>query len=167
MRKSIVALALVIAVHAYIVPVGVASANYQSTDSTASTFFDYSSSTPAFALKKPAEAPKTLHLKITAYSSAVDETDSTPNLTAMGTKTRYGVVATNILPFNTKIKIPSLFGDEIFTVEDRMNARMKNALDIWMPTKSAAFRFGVAHADVVIMDDVSPSFADLAINYTD
>ena len=73
-----------------------------------------------------------LFMKVTAYSSSPDETDNTPFITASGKTVRDGVVATNVLPFGTKIKIPSLFGDKIFTVEDRMHRRMKNVMDIWM-----------------------------------
>src|SRR3989338_8592683 len=38
-------------------------------------------------------------MTLTAYSSSADETDSTPFITASGSKTRHGVVASNDLPF--------------------------------------------------------------------
>ena len=100
----------------------------------------------------PAEtqATSTVHLRITAYSSSVDETDSTPFITASGMRVRDGIVATNLLPFGTKVEIPSLFGNKVFTVEDRMAKRLKNVLDIWMPSKTAAIDFGVHYADIVI-----------------
>ena len=94
-----------------------------------------------------------LHLRVTAYSSSPDETDDTPFITANGTLVHDGVIATNMFPFGTKIKIPSLFGDKTFTVEDRMNQRMKNVVDIWMSTKTAALKFGVSYADIVIVAD--------------
>jgi 3D (Asp-Asp-Asp) domain-containing protein len=97
------------------------------------------------------DANQVMHMRITAYSSSPDETDDTPFTTAMGTEVRDGVVATNILPFGTKIQIPALFGNKIFTVEDRMNHRIKNAMDIWMPNKAKALRFGANYADVVII----------------
>lgn len=90
-------------------------------------------------------------MKITAYSSTVDQTDSTPFITASGMHVRDGIVATNMLPFGTQIEIPLLFGDKIFTVEDRMSARMKNVVDIWMATTSAAIRFGVNHTDIFVV----------------
>lgn len=90
-------------------------------------------------------------MKITAYSSSVDETDSTPFITASGMHVRDGIVATNMLPFGTKVELPALFGDKVFVVEDRMAKRMVNVLDIWMPSKGAALRFGVNHTDVVIL----------------
>lgn len=92
----------------------------------------------------------TLHLRVTAYSSSVDETDSTPFITASGMTVRDGIIATNLLPFGTKVTIPSLFGNKIFTVEDRMARRLKDVIDIWMPSKTAALDFGVHYANIVI-----------------
>lgn len=94
---------------------------------------------------------KYLQLTITAYSSAPDETDDTPFITASGEHVRDGIVATNLLPFGTKVKIPALFGDKVFVVEDRMHPRMTNRLDIWMPTKSDAKRFGLHQAEIIIL----------------
>ena len=94
-----------------------------------------------------------LHLRVTAYSSTADQTDSTPFITANGTHVHDGIVATNLLPFGTQVKIPTLFGNKIFTVEDRMSKRMKDSIDIWMATRTAALRFGANKADVVIVTD--------------
>lgn len=102
-------------------------------------------------------SPKAYPMRVTAYSSSRDETDSTPFTTATGMMVRDGIVATNILPFGTKIKIPALFGNKIFTVEDRMNRRLRNVIDVWMPTKSAALKFGVNYAEVVIVSNLSLS----------
>ncbi len=98
-------------------------------------------------------SPIVLHLRVTAYTSLPDETDSTPFITASGEMVRDGIVATNLLPFGTKITIPALFGDKVFVVEDRMNEKMKHSLDIWMPTKAKALYFGVHYAtDIVILN---------------
>lgn len=88
---------------------------------------------------------------ITAYSSRIEETDSTPFTTASGTHVRDGVVAANWLPIGTKIKIPALFGDKIFVVEDRMAPKNAHKLDIWFKTTEAALRFGVKRAKVEIL----------------
>lgn len=104
------------------------------------------------AITLPQTADQTMYMRITAYTSLPDETDDTPFTTAMGTEVHDGVVATNMLPFGTKIQIPALFGDKIFTVEDRMNRRMKNVMDIWMPSKAKALRFGANYADVIIIN---------------
>jgi 3D (Asp-Asp-Asp) domain-containing protein len=96
--------------------------------------------------------PQTLSLRVTAYTSVPEETDSTPFITASGQMVRDGIVATNLLPFGTDVMIPSLFGDKVFVVEDRMNKKMGNSLDIWMPTKSKALFFGVHYnAKIVIL----------------
>ena len=89
------------------------------------------------------------YFNITAYSSSPDETDDTPWLTAMNTIVRDRVVASNDLPFGTKIKIPSLFGDKVFIVEDRLNPRIKGVIDVWFPDKESALNFGI-HRDVLV-----------------
>lgn len=91
-------------------------------------------------------------VKVTAYSSTPDQTDDTPFTTAQGTPVRDGVLATNMLPFGTKVKIPALFGDKVFTVEDRMHPRKKGFVDVWMPTTENALRFGIHTANIVVLD---------------
>ena len=100
---------------------------------------------------------KTLSMRITAYASVPAETDNTPFITANGTHVRDGVVASNILPFGTKIEIPDLFGTKIFTVEDRMNPRIKNTIDIWMSNRLRAVDFGVTHASVIVLGSQTAS----------
>jgi 3D (Asp-Asp-Asp) domain-containing protein len=98
------------------------------------------------------------YLWVTAYSSSPDETDDDPFITATGKFVRDGFAATNILPFGTKIKIPSLFGDKIFTIEDRMHYRKTNVLDIWMESKEKALKFGAHYVEVIILSN-EPEFA--------
>lgn len=88
---------------------------------------------------------------ITAYSSREEETDETPFITAAGTKVRPGVVAANWLPLGAKIRIPELFGDEVFIVEDRMHNRMNGKVDVWFSTTDEALRFGSQVARVEIL----------------
>ncbi len=88
---------------------------------------------------------------ITGYSSTVDQTDDTPYITAWNTQTRLGVVAANWLPFGTNIRIPELFGDRVFIVEDRMHRRNSHKLDIWFQSREEALRFGVKRARVEIL----------------
>jgi len=99
-------------------------------------------------------------MRITAYTSDPEETSDHPLITASGEFVRDGIVASNILPFGTKIKIPDLFGDEIFTVEDRMNQRFQNTVDIWMHSKIQAIRFGVAYVPVIVLGDKVPPTPD-------
>jgi 3D (Asp-Asp-Asp) domain-containing protein len=97
----------------------------------------------------PSNAKKFMILTVTGYSSSYDETDDDPWTTAYNTPVRDGIAASNILPFGTKIKIPEIFGDKVFIVEDKMNPRHNTNLDIWFPTKWEALNFGV-HYDVLV-----------------
>ena len=99
-----------------------------------------------------AEALETHEVWVTAYSSTPEETDSTPFITARNTYVRDGIVAVNFLPFGTKLQIPEHFGDKVFTVEDRMHRRKTNFVDIWMPTKDEAKRFGISYTSIVILE---------------
>lgn len=86
---------------------------------------------------------KVIKVIVTGYSSTPEETDDTPFLTAAGTVAREGVVANNLLPFYTKIRLPEIFGDKIFTIEDRMNpSKSFYHIDIWFPSKEEALEFG-------------------------
>ncbi|MEK7459207.1 MAG: hypothetical protein AAB663_02255, partial [Patescibacteria group bacterium] len=42
----------------------------------------------------------------------------------------------------SKTKIPEIYGDQVFIVEDRMNARYHKKVDIWMENHSDAIVFG-------------------------
>ncbi len=97
----------------------------------------------------------TLYLRITAYSSTPDQTKSygSPFITADNTYVHDGVIATNILPFGTKVMIPELFGNKVFTVHDRMSKKLMNNLDIWMNSTESALIFGVHNAKVVVLED--------------
>lgn len=99
-----------------------------------------------------AEAVETHEVWVTAYSSTPEETDDTPFLTAMNSEVRDGIVAANFLPFGTKLKIPAHFGDKVFTVEDRMHRRKTNFVDVWMPTKEDAKKFGISYTSIVILE---------------
>ncbi len=88
------------------------------------------------------QKPKVIEVLITAYSSSPEETDSTPLITASGSYVRSGVVAANFLPFGTKIRIPEIFGDKIFIVEDRLDRNYNDRIDVWFPSKEEALKFG-------------------------
>lgn len=121
------------------------------TTNTASTAASATDAIPAI--------PAPLYMRVTAYASVPDETDSTPFITANGTHVYFGEAASNILPFGTKIEIPALFGTQIFTIEDRMSTRIKNTIDIWMPSVGAAVRFGMDHTNIVIISEPSSTEA--------
>jgi len=102
------------------------------------------------AIKAEGVVPQVAYMRISAFSSTPDQTDNTPFVTANGTLVHDGVVASNAFPFGTKIQIPALFGNKIFTVEDRMAKKFKNSIDIWMTTRSKALYFGVATTNVLV-----------------
>jgi len=95
---------------------------------------------------------KTIRTVLTAYSSTPDQTDDTPFITASNTNVRDGVVASNFLAFGTKVQIPEIFGDKVFTVEDRMAKKHSDKIDIWFPERQLAKKFGIQEANVIILD---------------
>ncbi len=94
---------------------------------------------------------RVINMTVTAYNSEVGQCVSTPCITANGFNVcEHGiedVIATNILPFGTKVMFPELYGDKVFTVQDRMNAKYSYRADIWMLNHSDAIQFG-AHYNV-------------------
>ncbi len=96
---------------------------------------------------------KTITSVATAYSSDVAQTDSSPFTTSNGKQVYDGLVAANWLPYNTKIRMPDLFGDKIFTVNDRMNPRYDTGrLDVWMKSRGEAMDFGLRHVRIQIVE---------------
>lgn len=104
-------------------------------------------------LVREIKVARKIKVVVTAYSSSPWETDDTPYLTASGSIVRDGIVATNILPFGTKIRLSSLYGDKIFVVEDRMNPRKGYQVDIWHSSYWEAKQFGVKLAEMEIIEE--------------
>lgn len=109
------------------------------------------------------KAVKTIQVVATAYSSTPDQTDKTPFETALGTMVRDGIIAANFLDFKTKVRIPKLFGDKVFVVEDRMNRRYTDAIppriDLWMPERETAKIFGIKEVEMEILANESANSA--------
>jgi len=90
----------------------------------------------------------TVNITVTAYNSLPWQTDDTPCIAASGMdvceRNAEDIIATNFahLPFGTKIKLPDLYGDRVFRVEDRMNKRYYQRADIWMKEYADAKAFG-------------------------
>lgn len=80
---------------------------------------------------------------VTAYSSTIDQTDDSPFIMASGNHVYDGAIAANFLPFGAKVRFPEKYGNKIFIVEDRMNKRHSNRMDIWMETRQKAQNFGL------------------------
>ena len=94
-----------------------------------------------------------IRVVITGYSSTLWETDDDPYITAAGTWVREGVIASNWFPFGTKVRIPELFGDKIFVVEDRMHWTKGNYhVDIWFPSYWEALNFGAKRTYIEILE---------------
>ncbi|MFZ4648546.1 MAG: hypothetical protein ACOYMB_02800 [Patescibacteria group bacterium] len=93
---------------------------------------------------------------MTAYNSEVGQTDDSPCITANGFNVcKHGVedtIAANFLKMGTKVRIPELFGDRVFTVRDRMNARHTARVDVWFKDRSAAMKFGVKVAKIEVLE---------------
>lgn len=100
----------------------------------------------------PPPKPKVvMRVPVTAYSSTQDQTDDTPFHTANGREVQDGIVAANFLPLGTRLLIPEVFGDKIFTVEDRMHERFDRHIDIWMSSREAAQTFGIRYLQIEML----------------
>lgn len=103
--------------------------------------------------QKPPKPTQQMWVVMTAYSSTPDQTDSTPFITASGTHVHDGIVAANFVRLGTKVRIPDIYGNKIFVVEDRMNKRYRYRMDIWMETRAQAKHFGLRNVKVEILQD--------------
>jgi len=97
------------------------------------------------------EPVKTVVVRATAYNSLVGQTDGTPCITANGfdlcafyEENGFGnTIAANFLPMGTQVRFPEIYGDKVFIVRDRMNARYGyGRIDIWMQDHGEAKIFG-------------------------
>lgn len=99
------------------------------------------------------DTKETLQMIVTAYSSTPGETDGNPYVTAAGTYVRPGIVANNLLSIGTKVRLPELYGEQVFIVEDRMNSRKSGyQLDIWFPSYWEAKSFGVKQTYIEVLE---------------
>jgi len=90
----------------------------------------------------------------TAYNSLPNQTDASPCITASGLnvckRNQEDIIAANFLPFGTKIKIPKLYGDRIFYVQDRMNKKYSQRIDVWLKNYSEAKKFGCQYVEIEV-----------------
>lgn len=103
-------------------------------------------------------------VSVTSYNSLGAQTDSTPYITATGTRTRYGIVAASRdlirqYGYGAKLRIVKwnyrqgcnhriIPRNMVFIVEDTMNTRWYRKVDIWLPTRSQSINFGKCAAQV-------------------
>lgn len=96
---------------------------------------------------------KKVNVIITGYSSNQFETDDSPYITAAGTWVREGVIANNGLPLGTKVRIPELYEDKIFVVEDRMSWKKgKYHVDVWFSSYQEAKSFGAQRTYIEVLE---------------
>ena len=94
-----------------------------------------------------------IRVVVTAYSSTPAQTDDNPYITAAGTWVKEGIIANNLLPFGTKIRIPELYGDKIFVVEDRMHRKKGYYhVDIWFASYGEAKNFGAKRTFIEVLE---------------
>ncbi|HTX86778.1 MAG TPA: hypothetical protein VMC41_01775 [Candidatus Nanoarchaeia archaeon] len=103
------------------------------------------------------KAKYTVNATLTAYNSDVGQTDDSPCITANGFDLcKHGqedTVAINGVKMGTKVRFPDLFGDRVFVVRDRMNARYdSNRVDVWMLSRADAKTFGVKTAKMEVLE---------------
>lgn len=121
---------------------------------TSADFANVANASAKEAISQAQKTVKTIKVFVTAYASVPEETDDNPFITASGKQVGDGIIANNMLPFGTKVKIPKLYGDKIFTVEDRMASYKSDYhIDIWMPNKPLAVNFGVKTTDIEILEN--------------
>jgi 3D (Asp-Asp-Asp) domain-containing protein len=105
-------------------------------------------------------------VSVSTYNSIPNQTDSTPFITATGTRTRYGVVAVSrdILSkvgYGAKVRIVQWTGGRgcnhrtipqgtIYAVEDTMAKSQWRRMDIWLPSRTQAINFGRCNAVVEV-----------------
>lgn len=124
-------------------------------------------SASAVAAESPLESThRVVTATLSAYTARVQETDSSPCIAASGydiceNEDEKNVVAANFVPLGTKLMIPKIFGDKVFTVEDRMNARFNDTrtVDVLFTGEkpheavNAALKFGRQKSAVVILEE--------------
>ncbi len=89
------------------------------------------------------EIIRRIRVIVTGYSSSIQETQGDPFITASGERVREGIIANNLLRFDSKIRLPELFGNSEFIVKDRMNSKKGYYhVDIWFPSRQEALEFG-------------------------
>ena len=120
----------------------------------------------------PVAVPKMM-LKATGYNSLESQTDSTPHITAIGSQTRFGIVAVSRdlldagVPYGSLVRIKDLGNyyngrgagrfqelldsQGLFIVEDTMHQRKRGQVDVWFPHLSEAINWGVRQVELEVI----------------
>lgn len=115
-----------------------------------------------------ARASEQFDVVMTAYSSTVSQTDSTPFLTSTNQRVKLGIVAASRdllaekLPYGTQLRVVAINNTSkcggqkpeiILEVQDTMNKRKRNQLDLWLPSTSKAREWGRCEVTVEILGE--------------
>jgi len=91
-----------------------------------------------------------INAEVSAYTASIEETDSTPTITASGTTTTKNrtIACPSRYEFGTKVRVKG----KQYICEDRMNKRYRhgNYFDIFLEEKEDAFEFGRQQLTVYI-----------------
>lgn len=114
----------------------------------------------------------TFTLKSTAYNSHVDQTDSSPHVTATGATTAFGVIAASRdmlehIPYGSLVRLKDLGSyrsgrgegkyqelldaQGYFIVEDTMHPRKLEQIDVWFAHESEALSWGVRKVELEVV----------------
>jgi 3D (Asp-Asp-Asp) domain-containing protein len=118
-------------------------------------------------------ANPTFTVRATGYNSLASQTDSTPHVTATGTRTRFGVLAVSRdllsrdLPYGSIVRLRDLGtyydgrgegryqsvldNQGLFVVEDTMHARKRQQVDVWFGDYASAVNWGVREVEVQVV----------------
>ena len=106
-------------------------------------------------LQKAVSAPPVRVVTVTAYNPSEDQTDSDPLIAASMRKVRSGTIAVSRdlfdqgWVFGRKVRIEGL---GIFEINDLMNKRYTQRIDIFMWDEAQAKRFGKKNAKAALLD---------------
>lgn len=105
-----------------------------------------------------AATAQSFEVTMTAYSSTVDQTNSQPFITATNQRVRMGIIAASRdllateLPHGTRVRVVYIHDDPracggwdpgmVLEVQDTMNRRKRNTIDLWLPSRREARLWG-------------------------
>lgn len=101
---------------------------------------------------------RSMRVKMSAYNAwDPKQTDDTPCIGAAGVDlcrpSNRNAVAANFLPLGTRVMFPSLTGDTVYRVLDRINIRYPDTVDISMETRQEAKNFGRrSDVEMIVLD---------------
>lgn len=164
-QERIIALAILIGVFTGMVPaLAINTETNQVTTTVLSTTDDglpeVTAPSSDYPVAEDRTPKRTLTVVATAYNSLKGQTDSTPctpampkfNLCDFYEEHGFGnTIASNYLPLGTHVRFPDLFGDKVFVVRDRMNARYGSSrVDVWFHDYAEARKFGAKRTKLEI-----------------